>query len=157
MYLSHRRTCVAAALLPLLFSYKVAAAPGADLTRADATVKAQPYESVFKNYQPVADEPTSPDKLWRGANDAVARQGDPSGMAGMSMDGPMTMPMPGSGGKPMPMDMKMPMNHTTPMPAGHAMPMHKAMPMPEKAPKKAPAPAASMPPGMDMHKGHKGK
>ena len=211
MFRSRRRICVAAALLPLLFSFEVAAAPGADPTRADATVRAQPYESVFTNYQPASDETTSPDKLWRGANDAVAGQGGHGGMAGMSMDGAMTMPMPGSGEKPMPTDMKMPMDHdmkrqegqatpmgksmpsqkaappagaassaghkgmhmpgakakamdmtvpmdhTIPTPAGHAVPMDKAMPMPKKTLKVAPAAAEPMPPGMDMHEGHKGK
>lgn len=227
MFRSHRRICVAAALLPLFLTFEVAAAPVPDPTRADATVKAQPYESVFKNYQPASDETTSPDKLWRGANDAVAGQGGHSGMAGMSMDGPMKMPMPGGGEKSMPadmkmpmnhdmkmpmdhgmkkpmdhnmkmqdghaipmdksmpsqkaappagtmspaghegmqmpgakakaMDMKMPMDHTMPMPAGHAMPMDQAMPMPKKVLKVAPAAAEPMPPGMDLHEGHKGK
>ena len=207
----HRRICVAAALLPLFLSIDVVAAPGADPTRPDAAVTAQPYESAFKNYQPAPDGITSPDKLWRGANDAIAGQGGHGGMAGMQMDGPMTMSMPGSGEKPMPMDMKMPINHgmqmpdsrampmgksmpsqkaapspgtasparrggmqmpganakqmnmTMPMdhsmtmPAGHAMSMDKAMPMPKKAPKDVPASAVPMPPGVDMHEGHKGK
>lgn len=211
MFRSYRRTCVAAALMPLFLTVGVAAAPGADPTRPDVAVVAQPYESVFKNYQPASDETTSPDKLWRGANNAVAGQGGHGGMAGMPMDHSMKMPMPGSDDKPMPMDMKMPMDHnmkmqdgqempmgnhmpsqkaapptgtksparhggmqmpganatsmemkmpmdhTMPMPAGHAMPMDKAMPMPKKATKETPAPAAPMPPDMDMHEGHKGK
>ena len=218
MFRSHRRICVAAALLPLCLTFEVAAAPVADPTRADATVTAQPYESVFRTYQPASDETTSPDKLWRGANDAVAGQGSHSGMAGMSMDGPMKMPMPGAveksmsadmkmpmdhdmkkhmgdmkmqdgqampidksmpsqkpapaagttspgghegmqmpGAKAKAMDMKMPVDHTMPMPADHAMPMDKAMPMPKKALIVAPAAAEPMPPGMDMHEGHKGK
>ena len=208
---SHRRIRVAAALLPLFLTVEVAAAPGTDPTRADAIVIGQPFESVFKTYQPASDETTSPDKLWRGANDSVAGQGGHGGMAGMSIGGPTTMPMPGSdeksmpmemkmqdgqamptgksmpsqktappartaspsghagmqmpGAKSKPMDMKMPMDHTMPMPADHAMPMgkgipmpmDKGMPMPKKAPKQTPAPAAAMPPGMDMHEGHKGK
>ena len=65
------------------------------------------------------------------------------------------MPMPGAKAKAM--DTKMPMDHTMPMPAGHAMPMDKAMPRPKKALEVAPAAAEPMPPGMDMHEGHKGK
>ena len=156
---SYRRTCVAAAMLPLFLTFEVAAASGADPTRANAIVKVQPYESVFKNYQPASDESTSPDKLWRGANDAVAGQGGHSGMAGMSMDGPMSMPTPASGEKPKLMEMKTPMHHRMPMPAGHAMPMDNAVPMPmlKRTPKDTPVPVESMPPGMDMHEGHKGK
>ena len=169
MTCSYRRNCVAAALLPLFLSGGVVAAPGIDSTRPDAPGITQPYESAFKNYQPATDEATSPDKLWRGANDAVAGQGSHGSMAGMQMDGPMTMSRHGSGEKPMPMDMRMPganaksmdmtmpMDHSMPMPAGHARPVDKAMPMLKKAPKNAPAPAAPMPPGMDMHEGHKGK
>ena len=211
MSCSYRRNCVAAALLPLFLSIKVVAAPSIDSTRPDAPGITQAYESAFKNYQPATDETTSPDKLWRGANDAVAGQGGHGGMAGMQMDGRMTMSMPGSGEKPMPMDMKMPMNHnmkiqdgqampmgkkmpsqkaapspgsaspaghggmqmpgantksidmtmpmdhSMPLPAGRAMSMGKAMPMPKNAPKDVPASAMPMPPGMDMHEGHKGQ
>ena len=120
-----RRTCAAAALLPLLLTVDVLAAPGADPAGANAKVTIQPYDSVFKSYQAAPDETTSPDKLWRSANEAVAATAGHGGMAGM------------------PMDMKMPMNHT--------------MPMPKKTLKAAPKPTAPMPPGMDMHEGHKGK
>lgn len=155
MFRSYRRTCIAAALLPLFLGVDVAAAPAADPTSATATVTPQPYESVFKNYRSASDETTSPDKLWRDANAAVAGQGGHAGMAGMTTDGSMSMPA--SGEKSMPMDMKMPMDHTMKMPAGNAKSMDQTMPMPEKAPKDAPAPAAPMPPGMNMHEGHTGK
>ena len=147
MFRSYRRTCIAAALLPLFLGVDGAAAPVADPTSATATVTPQPYESVFKNYRSASDETTSPDKLWRDANAAVAGQGGHAGMAGMTTDGSMSMPA--SGEKSMPMDMK--------MPAGNAKSMDQTMPMPEKAPKDAPAPAAPMPPGMNMHEGHTGK
>ena len=154
---SHRRTCVASALLPLFLSLDVAAALGADPARPVSPVPIQPYGSVFQNYRPAVDETTSPDKLWRGANESVAEQGGHGGMAGMSMDGSPPMPVPASGEKPPQPNLKMPMDHKMPMPADHATPMDNAMPMPKKVPRETPAPASPMPAGMDMHEGHKGK
>ncbi|MBC7415319.1 MAG: hypothetical protein H7327_10340 [Herminiimonas sp.] len=101
-------TVVAAALLPLFLTLDVHAASGADPASATATATMQPYESVFKNYQATVDETTSPDKLWRSANDAVAAAGGHGGMPGMPMDGSITKGAP-----------------TPPAPMHHGMDMHE--------------------------------
>jgi len=55
------------------------AAQTPDPLDANAAVPASTYESAFKNYQDVAENQTSPDKIWRAANDEMARLGGHAG------------------------------------------------------------------------------
>ncbi|MDB5841666.1 MAG: hypothetical protein JWQ23_3618 [Herminiimonas sp.] len=45
----------------------------------NATVPVSIYESAFTSYQATADEQASPDKVWRAANDEMARLGGHAG------------------------------------------------------------------------------
>jgi hypothetical protein len=50
-----------------------------DPINADAPVSGAAYVSVFKDYQPAADEFPSPDKTWRTANEEAGRLGGHGG------------------------------------------------------------------------------
>ncbi|MEN3297480.1 MAG: hypothetical protein V7642_6733 [Burkholderiales bacterium] len=66
------------ALLPLAVTAQEKQQP-LDPWNASAAVPASTYESPFKNYKPAADEPESPEKTWRTANDEVGRLGGHAG------------------------------------------------------------------------------
>ena len=85
----HWRTCALAALLPL---WNAAPAETTDPANAAAGVPTARYESVFKTYRPAIDDPTSPDKQWRAANEAVTTRPGEDHMMGMQMDGAATTP-----------------------------------------------------------------
>ena len=101
-----------------------------------AAVPAIRYDSVFNQYRALADEPASPDAVWKSANAAVAGTGHEGHSMNMPMSGPTQAPM------------AKPFEH-----AGHSMAEHKSMTMPmemktpeSRPPKKAPV--------MNMQHGH---
>lgn len=138
------RICAWAALAPLAVA--VHAAP-ADPSSAAAEVPAVAYDSAFKTYRPVAEDLASPDKGWRGANEAVSAKPDGGHVMGMPMGGSMrmgdhnTMPMNKDVRKPAPEE-----NNASSVRKGVAKPTTEDMKMP------MPKGDASMP-GMDMSHG----
>ena len=66
------------AIAVLLPAAALAGVP-ADPTRADVTVPAPVYQSVFANYQSMQEEEQSPDKVWKRANEEVGRIGGHAG------------------------------------------------------------------------------
>ena len=130
-----RHKAVALLILASSLATLASAAPAGPADPATA-VPAIRYDSVFNQYQALADEPASPDAVWKNANAAVAGTGH-EGHA-------MAMPM--SGSTPAPMDK--PAAH-----AVHSMDQHKAMTMPMemKMPESRPPTKA---PGMNMQHDH---
>lgn len=84
MSFSHWITVAAVAFLPLAATAQQAQPNPAD---ANASVAETTYVSAFKNYLTTPEETTTPDQVWRAANEQVA-QGDPhaghGGMPGMT-------------------------------------------------------------------------
>ncbi|SMP51635.1 hypothetical protein [Noviherbaspirillum suwonense] len=73
----------AAAALALLPAAALAQAGGhAHPADADAPVPASHYVSALSSYQPAADEKTSPDQVWRSANQEVGNAGPMHAMHG---------------------------------------------------------------------------
>jgi hypothetical protein len=68
----------ALALLPLAVTAQEKQQP-LDPWNANAPVPASTYESPFKNYKAAADEPESPEKTWRAANEEMGRLGGHAG------------------------------------------------------------------------------
>lgn len=109
----------ACAVALLAMAATAASAAPADPANPSASVPETRYESSFAYYQVAADEPASPDAVWKSANAAVAGTGLEGG----------AMRMPGGGSEQAPV--ATPGGHE-----GHAMGGHTgmAMPMPDKAP-----------------------
>ncbi|WP_132260305.1 hypothetical protein [Paucimonas lemoignei] len=60
---------------------------------ASTTASGPAYVSAFRNYQVASDEETTPDKVWRNANDAVGKLGGHAGhIQGNADTAPATQP-----------------------------------------------------------------
>ncbi len=83
MFSNHWLTAAAVALLPF-----AAMAQQNPIVKNPSAVNAQAavfaYSSVFKDYRTVVDEPDSPEKVWRAANEEVREEGGHA--AGMTMN-----------------------------------------------------------------------
>jgi hypothetical protein len=89
MSFSHWITVAAVAFLPLAATAQQAQPNPAD---ANASVAETTYVSVFKNFLTTPEEITTPDQVWRAANEQVA-QGDPHARHG-AMPGMKPQPDP---------------------------------------------------------------
>lgn len=96
MSFSHRITVAVLAFLPLAAT----AQQPQQANPADAyvTVPAIGYVSAFENYRATPDEKTSPDQVWRAANEEIASKDahgghtDMPGMTPAASGNPMSMP-----------------------------------------------------------------
>ncbi len=78
MSISHWTIVAALALPPLAVTAQQTQQP-LDPADANAPVQASGYVSACKDYRATADEKTSPDKVWRAANEQVQREGEQGG------------------------------------------------------------------------------
>ena len=105
MSLSHWITVAAVTFLPLAATAQQLQQPIP--SDANATVPAVGYVSAFDNYRATPEEKTSPDQVWRTANEEITSQDMHGGHAAMPGMGPAAsgkpMSMPGMGAtKPKP-------------------------------------------------------
>jgi hypothetical protein len=99
MSFSHWIAVAAVAFLPLAATAQQS--QQLNPTDANATVPPVGYVSAFDNYRATPEEKTSPDQVWRTANEEVTSQDMHGGHAAMPGMGPATsgkpMSMPGMG------------------------------------------------------------
>jgi len=155
MSFSHWIMVAAVAFLPLAATAQQSQQPSP--TDANVTVPAIGYVSAFDNYRVTPEEKTSPDQVWRTANEEITSQDMHGGHAAMPGMGPaasgkpMAMPGMGAGAGPAPSGNHMPMPGMEQGTSGS----HMSMPGmgPAKPETKAGTPKTDTPTA-DPHAGH---
>jgi len=128
MSFSHWITVAVVAFLPLIATAQQSQQPSP--TDPTATVPPVGYVSAFDNYRATPEQKTSPDQVWRTANEEITSQDMHGGHAAMPGMGPaasgksMAMPGMGAGMGPAPSGKHMSMPGMEPGTSGSHMSMH---------------------------------